>query len=386
MGFRLPRSPPRPGSLRLAKFNGPSHGAGTMAPADSQKRPNMQQIAARAGVSKSTVSLALRNDPRLKPATIRKVHRAADELGYRTNALVAHLMAHLRQSRTKAFQSNVALMNCSGDAHIFDWHTFSDFRAGAEERADQLGYGIDTFWLADPEMKPSRMKQILETRNIRGVVFAAHHEPGGLDERYHELWEEFSCAIVGVGRVDPPLPCAANDHYETARQAARKAFELGYHHPGLVIENRLDRLLNRKFTAGFTSVERNPTDEGSLPWLDFDQIDPRGLMAWKETHGIDLIVCTRAEVRAWLEAEGLHIPADIGLIHLDWFPELADWAGFNQNNRVVGAAAADIVINQIHRNEVGYVEYPKLVLIESDWVPGDSVQETPPGNHADIAP
>ncbi len=48
-------------------------------------RIGLKQLAAQLGVDVSTVSRALRNDPRVKPETTESVRRLAEELGYRPN-------------------------------------------------------------------------------------------------------------------------------------------------------------------------------------------------------------------------------------------------------------------------------------------------------------
>ena len=59
----------------------------------SRRRPSstpvsQSAIAEAAGVARTTVSLALRGGEGLSPETIKRVQRAADELGYRPNRLV----------------------------------------------------------------------------------------------------------------------------------------------------------------------------------------------------------------------------------------------------------------------------------------------------------
>lgn len=55
------------------------------------RRPTIIDVAARAGVSKSTVSLVIRNSPLVKAETRDEVHRAIAELGYVYNRSAANL-------------------------------------------------------------------------------------------------------------------------------------------------------------------------------------------------------------------------------------------------------------------------------------------------------
>jgi DNA-binding LacI/PurR family transcriptional regulator len=57
------------------------------------RRPTIHDVAERAGVSKSLVSLVMRGEPFVREDKRRRVQRAAEELGYRTNWAARSLSA-----------------------------------------------------------------------------------------------------------------------------------------------------------------------------------------------------------------------------------------------------------------------------------------------------
>ena len=64
-------------------------------PGRTARKPTLETVAARAGVSKSLVSLVLRNSPKVSTTSREAVMRAVAELGYRPNA-AARLLAERR--------------------------------------------------------------------------------------------------------------------------------------------------------------------------------------------------------------------------------------------------------------------------------------------------
>src|SRR5262245_4788138 len=85
-----------PRKVKLAPARPARHGARMAAPAPPVTPPTLREIARRAGVSHTTVSLSLRNDPSIPDRTRARLHRLADAMGYRSNVLVSALMTQLR--------------------------------------------------------------------------------------------------------------------------------------------------------------------------------------------------------------------------------------------------------------------------------------------------
>lgn len=338
--------------------------------------PTMQDVANAAGVGKATVSLALRNDPRLRPETRERIQKIAVELGYRANATVANLMAQLRASRTPKYQASLALLNGSKDPSWF--RTVTTFRywiAGARERATQLGYSIDDFWLHEPGMTGSRLARVLDSRNIRGVIVAGVLNHGELPVEYQEIWERFACVAIGIRATIPPINSASNDQFSTARSAMEQLKNLGYTRPGLVLNPTIDRAVDYRFSAGYWSGQQDFPEKDRLPVFAFEENREADFKQWVEKHKPDVLICLHDVVREWVKKCGLAIPGQIGLIHLDRTEVHPDWAGMNQNSPYVGAAAIDMLIGQLHRNEMGVPSFAKSAMVQGNWVPGDTVKQ-----------
>src|SRR5688500_7570900 len=83
---------------------------------DQEKRPTLRAIAAQAGVTHATVSMAHRNHPRISLKTRQRVQRLARRLGYCPDPEVAKLMHHLRMKHKPNFRStNAAITTAAED-------------------------------------------------------------------------------------------------------------------------------------------------------------------------------------------------------------------------------------------------------------------------------
>lgn len=344
----------------------------------STRPPTLQDIARAAAVGKATVSLALRDDPRLRPETRARIQKIASELGYRANATVSALMAQLRASRTPKYQATLGLVNASSERDTLkNFSTFRDWVNGCLHRAQQLGYGLDDFWLREPGIPPRRLVSILEARGVRGLVIAGIADRTRMPEEFEPVWSRFACVVIGVRTTRPALNCATNDQFGTAFQAMEELFRLGYRRPGLVIEKQIDANVEYRFSAGFAAGLNLLSRVARLPVCAFHRADPDSFRAWFRKNRPDAIVCLHEEVKAWLAALDVRVPQEVALVHLDRTAEMHEWAGMNQRNEMVGMAAIDVIVGQIHRNEVGLPASPRAVMVESAWTDGATARKAP---------
>ena len=185
-----------------------------MAPRDTG-RPTLETVAARAGVSRSLVSLVLRGSPGVSPARRDAVLRAAAELGYRPNA-AARLLAE-RRSRTVGVLLND--MREPWFADMLDGLTPALHAAGKHVL---LGDGrIDRML---DETSPSSLIDL----GVGGLVLAG---PVPMSAAVVEAAGQIPTVAVGGGGLDVDLPRAdvlANDDHLGATLAVRHVIGLGH--------------------------------------------------------------------------------------------------------------------------------------------------------------
>jgi LacI family transcriptional regulator len=338
----------------------------------------MSVIAAEAGCSKNTVSLALRGSPQIPAATREKIRRIAERLGYQPNAVVSQLMAQLRSNQTTRFQAKLALVNAHRDPKAFRTHaTIPAYVGGCERRAARLGYSFDQFWLHDAKLKAESWMRVLRTRAIKGIIIVGMMDQNHLPPHLRPVWESFPCVVTGVRTRDPALSFSCVDHHDLVIQAFERALALGYQRPALVVEERIDRLVEGRFSGAMLTAQQGLPRARRVP--AFLQIDraraQRGLFsAWFDRHRPDVLLSLYNVVFPWLKDRGLRVPRDVGVIQLEWRASHAEISGMNQHNDAVGEAAVDMVVSQIHHNESGIPAFPRATLIGASWVEGESVR------------
>jgi LacI family transcriptional regulator len=173
------------------------------------------------------------------------------------------------------------------------------------------------------------------------------------------------------------LSFACSDHHALALEAYEKAVSLGYRRPALVLDSVIDELTEGRFTAGFLTAQSRltPPDARTQPFYEVAAAreNRRIFSRWLKETRPDVIFTLYHEVRRWLEDLGKRVPGDVGLIQYEWRSGHPDWAGMDQRNDLVGAAALDMLVTMVHHSERGVPEHPKATMISPHWTPGTTV-------------
>ncbi|MET0263116.1 MAG: LacI family DNA-binding transcriptional regulator [Rariglobus sp.] len=347
--------------------------------------PTLSAIALKAGVAKSTVSMALRNHPRISKKQCLRIQKLAARMGYKSNALLGQLMHELRRSRKQKYVATLAFVNASRDPKIrANISIVNDWLTGAEQRAEKLGYSLDHFWLHEPDITPERLSKIMRARNVQGVAFYALDKDSHL-QNYASLWQQLPSVTVGARHHAPSLHFVSNDHYSTAFRACDQLWAHGYRRIGMFTENWIDDILEHRFVGGYLA-RQGPANNVPILYITHEsgilqQSEPRHQQAfveWMETHRPDALLCLSSYVLTWLKEMGLRVPQDIGVALLDLPKEMKGVAaGMEQNPLWTGMSAIDVLVGQILRRETGVPLFQQGTLIESLWTPGPTVKFQP---------
>jgi LacI family transcriptional regulator len=337
-----------------------------------QKPVTLAEIAKRAGVSVMTVSRALRKQSNISPETQKKIQAIADELGYRPNPLVSALMTYRRAA--KPVESHLSIGFITNFPTRDGWKVsklYQEFFQGVAESADRHGYGVEAFWMREPNMTADRLTQILLTRSIHGLVVAP------LPAAHGELelgWENFCAVTLGYSLTKPLLHRAVNHQFRSMRLAMRELRALGYKRLGLALPASLNERVDRQWVASFLVEQRDLDHSVPLFVPDDAQWNFESFRKWFSTQKPDVVISHEEVVLEWLRKLGEHVPDDVGFVHLNCADQSGHFAGIYQNGPAIGAVAVDFLIGMIHRNERGVPRLPHSLLVEGTWVEGKTVR------------
>lgn len=338
----------------------------------------MTVIAGQAGVSKNTVSLALRHDPQIPAATRARIERIARRLGYAKNPVVAQLMTELRKAHPSGYRRTFALLNANMDPQAFVRHpTIPAYVAGCRRRAALHGCTLDEFWLHDAELHGERLSRVLRARGIRGVIVVGMMKENRLPPRFAAVWRRHAVVVTGVRTHGPTLSFACVDHHALVLEAMARGARIGYRRPALVLEGAIDRLVEGRFSAGFGTGQQRLAASDRLPGfyeVEEARREPGRFLDWFRRHRPDVILTLHTVVREWLEAVDVLAPRDVGLIQLERRRGCDDWAGMDQHNDLTGEAAVDMLLSQLNNNEAGIPAFPRATLVAGSWGDGTTVR------------
>jgi LacI family transcriptional regulator len=338
-------------------------------------RPTLRSLAAEAGVSVATMSFALRGLPEVSAATRDRLRAFATSRGYRLNPLVAAVYSQVRTRKSQGDHNVIAYLNTWWPRRA--WETCNtktgQFR-GASQRATELGFRVQNFWLREPGMSPARLAEIFKARGIRGILIGPMQDQNA---PFDFPWRDFALATIGYSLHAPAISRACHAHFRGMHRAMDELIAHGYKRIGYVTSQDLEERVNSLWGAAYRLNQHRLSARDRIAPLVFEADARRGMLErWLARTRPDAIVNALPGVFELLTDLGLRPPAGMGFVHLDLPTHLKNGnvTGVDQLWEVVGAGAVVLVANQLYTNTSGLPAHPVTHLVEGTWIEGGTLR------------
>lgn len=303
-------------------------------------------VARRAQVSQSAVSRTFTPGASVSPATREKILKAADELGYRPNALARAVIS----GKSRLIAVLVAYLDNQFYPIVIE---------KLSRRLQAEGYQI-LLLMTDPGDQDELIRRMLQYQ-VEGVIMASV----SLSSTLAKQCASTGIPIVSLNRyaVNSPSSSVTSDNIEGGRLVASHLVELG-HKRIAYVAGAEDSSTNRDREAGFykglaehgtTAFAREVggyTFEGAAnaarALFSRDEI-PDAVFVANDHMAFSVIDTARTEF-------GLSIPGDVAIAGYDDVPE-ASWKGYDltsvaQSSDQMVDAAVSIMLGQLADNPV----------------------------------
>jgi DNA-binding LacI/PurR family transcriptional regulator len=345
----------------------------------------LADIAARAGVHVTTVSLALRDHPSIPPSTRARIRVVADEFGYRRDPLLDALNFH-RTHQTQVQQMraiNSAFVVHAGPTRLFSGNHFQPLiHAGAKAAAAACGHSLDTFVVGPGNLTPARLKTIFKARGIHSVLLSSLELQVDLVDLD---WDRFSAVKIECLHLGPHLDAVANDSLQAARLALHRLRELGYRRIGLVTAREDQQRLAESFEAGALIEQASLAEAEWVSPLVFGLADvsrlPALVSGWVRQQRVDAVISNWGRVFDALKTAGIYPGAGVAFASLDVPPGPPRLAGIVQNHHLVGRRAMEHLALMADAHQRGLPPVQTVACIPGYWQDGPTAaQKARPGS------
>ncbi len=331
----------------------------------ARARVGLREIAAEAKVCVMTVSLALRDNPRIPATTRDRIKRLAAQLGYRPDPELSRLMNHLRASRTARGNIGVAVVDFYPSADHRENNYNRDVRAGATRRAAQLGLSLTAFHAADYRHELQNLLKVVRARGIEGVLIMPSVVPLELDAA--ASWDGMSVVVTSKSILAPRFHCVLPNQFGNMMRLLETLRALGRRRVCAVFDENFNERTSQNFAAALhwhghaalalvvpQALSDAAKGERVADWIARHRPDA----VFAQSDAVALALPRLRAVRPRLEITfvGLGGHTAGGFSHIDECAEL------------IGVAAVDLLGGMMYYHETGIPANPRTTSIDGRLV------------------
>jgi DNA-binding LacI/PurR family transcriptional regulator len=339
------------------------------------KSVSIAEIAKNLGVHKSTVSRALREDPRIPPATRVKVRQAANRLGYVFDPVSSSLAQYRRKKNKSILLRQLAWIdNWPTEKGYLQHLHAAEYYNSAVAHAKKRGFELKPFWLRQPDTTPQKAAEMLVSQGVRGLIFAPQSRPHAT---VRFPWNQFSVVSIGYSMVRPRLHVVAKHQYHDISMGLAELNNLGYRRVGLATHYEHTQRTDRNHWAGFLVNQHFSAKGDRVPVFSpklKEDFNSQNFLTWFNKYGPEVVISHDRRVYEWLQESGRKIPKDVGFMCLTVPAGNKTFSGIDHQPHIVGESAVDFLISMLQRNELGIPAFPLCLISKSKWIKGKTLR------------
>ncbi len=333
------------------------------------KKLNISEIAAIAGVSTATVSRVLNDYPYVKESTREKVKKVIQETNYRVNAIARKL----RRKRTHTI--GIIVSNVLSPF-------YSVIAKSVEDVAIKNNFSMILCNGGDKPEKEAKYLEVLHENRVDGIILS----PTGKNKEFLNFLLASGIPIVFIDRPIEGVECdiVMVNNMDITYKAVDYAIKKGYKKIGCIAGPQ-DRYTGvERFNGYLKALEDNGIefDEQLVRFGDFTYETGYGLTKdLLESKKVDSLFVSNSDMALgafkYLKENGYKIPQDLGFFMFD-DPQWASIVtpkitAISQPIYMLGSTAADILFKRIIKGGDYYDSSPLKVILEAKLVIRDSI-------------
>jgi LacI family transcriptional regulator len=339
-----------------------------------------RELARLAGVSQATISLALRNHPRISSATKTRVARLVRKHHYVVDGRVSELMRSIRNHATGPLTGCLGLISLYPEEspwlpRVRSSHLLRLYK-GMVKRAGELGYRLEPFWVRNPDMSLDRLSSIIEARGIQGLLSLGAQD---LEDEIPAELRRYTIVTLGHS-IATALDRIVSHSAHNTSLLLTKIKERGYRRPGVVLRQLQDGRNGHIVAGMYLYFSHYVFGTPDIPILySGETLEPAALNQWFGAHRPDVIVYADhgahyGTLNAFFKKRRLVVPKDVGLAMLEAAVNPEGISGVRQNFEQMAISAVDMLVSRLQLGEVGMPRVPKVECVEGDWIEGPTLR------------
>ncbi len=332
-----------------------------------KKRILLKDVAEAAGYGRSTVSMALRDHPKIPAKTRETIKQVAAKLGYEKDPMLSSLSAYRDGQRSQSsWQGSLAALVLDAS---WPWNAiplWENVYQAMKHCSRNLGYELTEYCVDTPNLSLKEHQERLQAQGITGLIL-----PPIESFPYAELdWDLFS--VIGFGfDSNRNFDAVATDNARATLGCIDQCIHAGYRRIGMILpEGMFQPRHYREIGCFLFAREMQPDLE--LCFMNQDTNSASSRTRWIEEHRIEAVI--GYSTGSDRDFEQMQLPfLSINVVEPD-----SPISGYYHSPEELGAT----LIHQLHalisRGSTGIPELQTSIIVAGTWNEGRTIRAKAP--------